>query len=103
MKPTLASEAYRIAEDGAFALLTHEGHTGENAITQQDYNVLLETIQRALDNGGLESALRDAKEAFDAGMPQYASLTFAASMRLIGMTAARSLIDSFETAIPDVW
>ena len=100
MKPTLASEAYRIAEDGAFALLHREGHVGENAITQLDYNTLLETIQRALDNGGLESALRDAKEAFDAGMLFYASATFASSMRLIGMTAARSLIDSF---VPDVW
>ena len=95
---TLESEAKRIAEDGAFALLAHEGHTGENAITQPDYNTLLETIQRGLDDGGMASALRDAKEAFDAGMLFYASATFTASMRLIGMTAARSLIDSMETA-----
>jgi len=72
---TIAMEAFR-------------DYTAANNIDTDDIDRACELLRSNMRTG-LGTALADAKEALDANMPQAAEATFAASMRLIGISAAK--------------
>ena len=88
----LVVAAQRIAESGAMALLMQEGVR----LAQPEGNYLLEAIDQEMACGAhsLETAMRDAREAVEAGMTDVAQHTFAATMRLCGFAAARRVLDA---------
>lgn len=57
-----------------------------------DLDLVVAALQRRTPQA-VEDALRDAKEALDAGMPQIASVTFRLTIQLAGYNAARDVLE----------
>lgn len=82
----LVDRGMRIAIDGATDWALSNGRT------VADLKECLDTFTDALKaevSAAFTEALKDAKDAFGAGMPQIATATFSATMRLAGIKAAQ--------------
>ena len=78
----LIIEARRITVQGAREYLNAHN------LRIEDYEAFSNALKEGVKDG-LLSALDDAKKALDLGMPQVAEQTFAASMILVGIEAAK--------------
>lgn len=86
---TLGTVAVGIAWKGARRYLAHEGRYTPALVNSK---ALQDALARHV-KAKLPEALQDAKEALECGMAQAAEHTFAASMALAGIAAAKEVIN----------
>ncbi len=83
----LGTVAAEVAMKAAVAYV----HSEQVVVTEAIITDLLEAL-RVTVKEAVGPALDDAREAFEAGMPQVAEATFVASMRIAGIKAAKLVI-----------
>ena len=82
----LVERGMQTAVEGAIAWAESHDHTRDDLMERMDEFAMALKAEVAT---AFTEALKDAKDAFSAGMPDVASSTFAATMRLAGINAAK--------------